>query len=275
MTKEVASMKPVLILAFALWLADGFPTRAASGLAQGETWNWGELAYSRVYDTKLEIPSTCPCSVEVTIEKKFVDHPPLGPPQLPPITKYLSGSPYLTIAEKVIIPPGGGSVPAKIRTPPAPVIPRTVAGVALNDLTLVEGDLILTSRVLPDCCDPEGCDTKKTYTITGHIHLDPGSGGSGREPVDCDRYWEDERQPPDEVEETCVDRIRDLARLYLRDELAPDREDDPDAWSWLPGEEAIGGMSSGELLDMKARAESIRRPSTALVDPGAVPAAVR
>jgi hypothetical protein len=262
MTKEVTGMKPVLVLALALWLGDGFPSLADSGLAQGETWNWGELAYSRVYDTKLEIPSICPCSVEVTIEKKYVDHPPLGPPQLPPKI-WKDGNPYLTIAEKVIIPPGGGSVPATIRTPPAPVIPRTAAGVALNDLTLVEGDLILTSRVLPNCCDPTGCDTKKTYAITGHIHLDPGSGGSGQEPVDCDRYWEDERQPPDEVEEACVERMRDLARLYLRDELAADREEDPDAWSWLPEEGAIAGMSSGELLDMKSRAESIRGSASA------------
>lgn len=256
-------MRPVLVLAIAWWLADGVTGPAASALAQGEIWNWGELAYSRIYDTKLEIPSTCPCPVEVTIEKKFVDHPPLGPPQLPPITKYLAGDTYLTIAEKVIVPPGGGSTPARIRTPPAPAIPRTAAGVALNDLTLVEGELILTSRVLPNCCKPEGCNTKKTYEIAGHIHLDPGSGGSGQEPVNCDRYWEDEEQPPDEVEKACIERMRDLARLFMRDELAGEREQDPEAWSWLPDTEEIGGMSSGELLDMKARAESIRESSTA------------
>ena len=245
-------------------LAAGLGPAAAPALSQ-DTWNWGELAYSRVYDTKLEVPSTCPCPVEVTIERKYVKHPPLGPPILPPKLQE-EGNPYLEIAEKIVIPPGGGSVPARIRTPPAPNIPRTPAGVALNDLTMVEGDLILTAKVLPGCaCRPQDCDERKVVTIHGHIHLDPGSGGSGREPVNCDRYWEEERPPPDDAEEACIDRMRQLARVFLESELAPARETDPGPWSWLPEPAEIDGMSSRELLAMKTRAEAILQPSNAAV----------
>lgn len=255
-----------LTLALALLMAVEFGPLVGASRAQ-ETWNWGELAYSRTYDTKLEIPNDCPCSVEVTITPRSVEHPPLKP-MVP--KNWTAGNPYLTITDRVIVPPGGGSVPARIKTPAAPPIPRTPTGVALNDLTLVEGILVLEGKPLPDCCNPKNCESSKRYDITGHIHLDPGSGGSGFEPVNCDRYWDDEQDPPSSVEEHCRDRLRQLAQNYIASELAEEREEDPGAWSWLPSTDEIAGMSSGELLGIKARAEAIRR-STAATDGSSPP----
>ena len=261
-------------LAFALLAALDAAPGAATARAQAELWNWGELAYARTYDTKLEVPNACPCSVEVTITKTWMQHPPLNPLPSPPRT-LVPGNPYLTIAEKVIIPPGGGSVPARITTPNPPTIPRTPAGVALNDLTLIEGQLRLDGKPLPDCCNPKNCIAYKKYDIYGHVHLSAGGGGggggSGREPVDCDGYWEDGEEPPESVEEHCRDRLRQLAQHYVDVLLEEERAEDPAAWSWLPSADEIGSMSTSELLAMKSRAEGVRGGTTAANHTGAPP----
>lgn len=239
------------------------------------TWNWGELGYGRIYDTTFDIPSNCPCWVEVSIKSSHTPHPVLGPPLPSRLPRHQDpGNPYLTVPAKVAVPPGGGTVTVQIRTPNPPPI-RRVAGVALNDLTLVEGTLYLESRLLPGCCDPNAsCNTFSQYAIIGHIHLLPQDGGSGIEPPDCTRFWEEETYPPGSLEELCVETIRALARRYVGTELTPEREGDPDAWSWLPDEAEIGTMATGELIEMKLRAERLRRTKRA-ASPGETEIRVR
>ncbi len=79
-------------------------------------------------------------------------------------------------------------------------------------------------------------------------------------PDDCSVWWNTGQRPPNNPtlsEEQCVDTIRKLAANYRERALAPLAKQNPQRWAWLPSPEQIASMSIGELLAMKARAETI------------------
>jgi hypothetical protein len=57
-------------------------------------------------------------------------------------------------------------------------------------------------------------------------------------------------------DQDCTDAIRKLAFEYRTRVLQGPVDRNQAAWSWLPSPDAVGGMSIGELLGMKTRAQA-------------------
>jgi hypothetical protein len=192
-------------------------------------WHWGELLYGKTYATKLTIENGCEGTEDVTITRVNL--------------------PYLSLPDRVSVPPGTLDVDAIITTPPPPNIPAQPFPPPHGLWTQVNGlvDIHHAFTAPPKCYE-----NKKVYWVTGHIHYDPDPPPPLLDVPPCEAYWKLHRKPPDAL--NCEEEMRDLALEQL-DILGPLAEDCPEQWSWLPTREEIGAMSENELLAFKERAD--------------------
>lgn len=229
-------------------------------------WDWQELFYEGTYPTALHVTNRCD-----TPEPVYITH----------------DLPYLEIQPDAVIPPGGTDVPAVIRTPMTPSPPiRTGApdepgygwvepphyDPATGTSTRLPGEpefhqpnfLQVDGRVSiwhpwRDPCMPN----RQEWTVTGHVHFRPPPPEGGDEgpreiasPDPCVVYWNLGSPPSGFDGRDCTDVFRGLAIDYVRRIVEALVAEDPEAWAWLPGGDAIRSMTADEVLALKNRADA-------------------
>lgn len=258
-------------------------------------WAWGELMYGRTYSATLTIENKCKTPQVVTFfifdpvfqARRTKDgervtvferrRPPIvdgraqtevQPGQKMPVSARAmlniptagcvavpfggAGSQAPTTC-RMLVMPGETPVDLTIVTPPPPDLSGLVIPPGFDPASLfdeIEGELVAYTPGQPPAC----LASREEYLPSGHVHLDPDPAPPGGGPR-C-RDWWDTEQKPRGLTRDCTGEIRDLALTYLRTTLAPLVAADPEAWAWLPSEEAVFEMTVEQLIAMKTRART-------------------
>lgn len=235
--------------------------------AEGD-WKWGDVYFDGTYTARLQVSNDCTTGQTV----------------------YLSwDNPYLTLPESDRIPPGGKTVVGTIKTPPAPAppifpgggpAPSWPGGWGWGHVTLPPGVVPPPGWHQPNFLNVEGeveawhpwdpgascAPNVTTWKISGHVHFRPpgggDDGGGGPAVADaCQVYWLTGELPPGleerDLDEACLDRIRELAVEWRERIVAPYAERSPSEWAWLPSAGEMRQMSVADLMGVRERGDSI------------------
>lgn len=210
-------------------------------------WPWGELVYGKTYNTTLTVTNDCWQAETVGV--------------------FVTNLPYVTLPPSVTVPPRSSKdFPIAIVTPPEPKLVLTGRETIpphgiFGD---IKGEVVLWH---PWTFDPQCFPKRESYQASGHIHYDltkPADGPPSREKIagaDACQVWWNTGQRPAQItsDDECTNRIRTLAADYRQYYLQPLAARAPGAWQWLPAPDRITGLSVGELLAMKAKADAQAR----------------
>jgi len=254
--------------------ADGSP---GVGTASADL-DWGERYYGAQFEQPVIITNKC-----TTVQ---------------PVTITVNNLPYLTLPQKVILPPGETTIKGTVTLPPEPSPPINVGMPGAPGWGHVDfGPIFIPPGQWPPPklhqphfvqidgsfetwhpwapADP-GCNAKlTTFTVTGHIHFrpppPPGDDGPQRlaTPDVCEVYWNIGEPPAQLKDEDCTEKMRELASRFREKLLPPYIVNAPDQWLWLPSVDDIREMSIPQMLGMKAHAEAVMGTPGADASPAA------
>lgn len=246
------------------------PADQSPGVRTSRTdWDWGERYFDAEFDATLLITNNCKS------------------PQ--PVTVFVYDLPYLSLPNRLVVPPGQTPVVGKVKLPPEPppplrlglpgepgwghvdfgkilgpnpVLPFPPPKLHQPNFVPIAGRVVTWHPWAPASGDD--CHAKRqTYEVSGHIHFrpPPPPGGGGPEkilaPGPCAVYWNIGVPPTQLGDLDCTAEMRMLATHFRERVLVPYVLNAPDEWLWLPAVTALQGMAIPELLDMKARASAL------------------
>lgn len=232
--------------------------------------DWGEKYFDGQFDQPLAITNKCnaPRPVTITIkdlsyltlpssvmvgagERKVIMGKVKLPPEPPPPTRLgLPGEPGWGWVDFSSLLSGQPFPPPKVHQP---------------NFGQVNGRVEVWHPWAPASAGSQGdCFPKlSTYTITGHVHFRPPAppkedeGPSQLAKTDvCELYWKLGVPPEQLKDKDCTREIRALADSFLKRVVPPYVQNAPDDWLWLSAVD-VQSMSIDELLNMKARADSV------------------